>query len=556
MAKVFAIANQKGGVGKTTTCINLAASLVATKRRVLLLDLDPQGNATTGSGIDKHNLEHSIYDVLTGECNLAEAMQFSEHGGYQLLPANRDLTAAEVVLLEMDMKENRLRNALAPIRENYDYILIDCPPSLSMLTVNALTAADGVIIPMQCEYYALEGLTDLMNSIQRIGQLLNPTLKIEGLLRTMYDPRISLTNDVSAQLQEHFGDTLYSTVIPRNVRLAEAPSFGMPALVYDKQSRGAIAYLALAGELVRRQRAKGRAATAEGTRMAAKKRGLGRGLDALLGGSSPAKLQEEAVQADRRELQQIPLDLMQRGKYQPRRDMDPQALEELAQSIKAQGVMQPIVVRPIANGRYEIIAGERRWRASQQAGLEKIPALVRDVPDEAAIAMALIENIQREDLNPIEEAAALQRLQQEFQLTQQQVAEAVGKSRATITNLLRLIGLPEEIKTLLSHGDLEMGHARALLGLPAERQVEGARHVVAHGLTVRQTEALVRQWTHAPGKPAGPVKSDPDIARLEQRLAERLGASVQIRHGQKGKGQLVIRYSSLDELQGVLAHIR
>lgn len=262
MAKVFAIANQKGGVGKTTTCINLAASLVATKRRVLLLDLDPQGNATTGSGIDKHNLEHSIYDVLTGECNLAEAMQFSEHGGYQLLPANRDLTAAEVVLLEMDMKENRLRNALAPIRENYDYILIDCPPSLSMLTVNALTAADGVIIPMQCEYYALEGLTDLMNSIQRIGQLLNPTLKIEGLLRTMYDPRISLTNDVSAQLQEHFGDTLYSTVIPRNVRLAEAPSFGMPALVYDKQSRGAIAYLALAGELVRRQRAKGRAATA------------------------------------------------------------------------------------------------------------------------------------------------------------------------------------------------------------------------------------------------------------------------------------------------------
>ncbi len=176
--------------------------------------------------------------------------------------------------------------------------------------------------------------------------------------------------------------------------------------------------------------------------------------------------------------------------------------------------------------------------------------------NEAAIAMALIENIQREDLNPIEEAAALQRLQQEFQLTQQQVAEAVGKSRATITNLLRLIGLPEEIKTLLSHGDLEMGHARALLGLPAERQVEGARHVVAHGLTVRQTEALVRQWTHAPGKPAGPVKSDPDIARLEQRLAERLGASVQIRHGQKGKGQLVIRYSSLDELQGVLAHIR
>lgn len=290
--------------------------------------------------------------------------------------------------------------------------------------------------------------------------------------------------------------------------------------------------------------------------MAAKKRGLGRGLDALLSGSSSATLQEEAVQVDSKELQHLPLDLIQRGKYQPRRDMDPQALEELAQSIKVQGVMQPIVVRPIGKGRFEIIAGERRWRASQQAGLDKIPAMVREVPDEAAIAMALIENIQREDLNPIEEAVALQRLQQEFQLTQQQVADAVGKSRVTVANLLRLIALPEEIKTLLSHGDLEMGHARALLGLPENRQVEGARHVVARGLTVRQTEALVRQWLNAPEEPVKPVKSDPDISRLEQRLAERLGAPVQIRHGQKGKGQLVIRYNSLDELQGVLAHIR
>ena len=290
--------------------------------------------------------------------------------------------------------------------------------------------------------------------------------------------------------------------------------------------------------------------------MAIKKKGLGRGLDALLGGASVTAMQEEAAQAEQRELQYLPLDLIQRGKYQPRRDMDPEALEELAQSIQAQGVMQPIVVRPIGDNRYEIIAGERRWRASQQAGLEKIPAMVREVPDEAAIAMALIENIQREDLNPIEEAVALQRLQQEFELTQQQVADAVGKSRVTISNLLRLIALPEEIKTLLSHGDLEMGHARALLGLPAERQVEGARHVVARGLTVRQTEALVRQWLAHPQQAPEPAKPDPDISRLEQRLAERLGSPVQIRHGSKGKGQLVIRYSSLDELQGVLAHIR
>ncbi|KZX64109.1 MAG: ParB/RepB/Spo0J family partition protein [Pseudomonadota bacterium] len=290
--------------------------------------------------------------------------------------------------------------------------------------------------------------------------------------------------------------------------------------------------------------------------MATKKRGLGRGLDALLGGASVSAMQEEAAKVDTHELQHLPLELIQRGKYQPRRDMDPQALEELAQSIKNHGVMQPIVVRPLSGGRYEIIAGERRWRASQQAGLEKVPALVREVPDEAAIAMALIENIQREDLNPIEEAVALQRLQQEFQLTQQQVADAVGKSRVSVSNLLRLIALPDEIKTLLAHGDLEMGHARALLGLPGDQQVEGARHVVARGLTVRQTEALVRQWLSDKEKPKAEVKSDPDISRLEQRLAERLGSPVQIKHGQKGRGQLVIRYSSLDELQGVLAHIR
>ena len=290
--------------------------------------------------------------------------------------------------------------------------------------------------------------------------------------------------------------------------------------------------------------------------MATKKRGLGRGLDALLGGANVVATPDEAMPADVNELRQLPVDVIQRGKYQPRRDIDPVTLEELANSIRVQGVMQPIVVRPIGTGRFEIIAGERRWRATQQAGLDSIPALVREVSDEAAIAMALIENIQREDLNPIEEAVALQRLQQEFQLTQQQVADAVGKSRVTISNLLRLIALPDEIKTLLAHGDLEMGHARAVLGLPAERQVEAARHVVARGLTVRQTEALVRLWLNSQDKPEVEAKSDPDIKRLEQRLAERLGSPVQIKHGDKGKGQLVIRYSSLDELQGVLAHIR
>lgn len=239
-------------MGKTTTCVNLSASLVATKKRVLLIDLDPQGNATMGSGIDKNDVEHSIYDVLVQNKPISEVSIQAETCGYDMIPSNADVTAAEVELLDIEGKEFRLRDALAIEKAAYDYVILDCPPSLNMLTVNALAAADGVIIPMQCEYYALEGLSALLETIGRIRQALNPTLEIEGLLRTMYDPRNSLTSDVSAQLQEHFGDKVYRTVIPRNIRLAEAPSHGLPALYYDRQSKGALAYLALAGEMLRR----------------------------------------------------------------------------------------------------------------------------------------------------------------------------------------------------------------------------------------------------------------------------------------------------------------
>lgn len=291
--------------------------------------------------------------------------------------------------------------------------------------------------------------------------------------------------------------------------------------------------------------------------MAAKKRGLGeRGLGALLAGSK-VNLDQELKDHDG-ELREVPIDLIQRGRFQPRRDMDPAALQELADSIRQQGVMQPVVVRPIAEGRYELIAGERRWRATQMAELDSIPAIIRDVPDEAAIAMALIENIQRENLNPIEEAFALQRLQDEFGLTQAQVAEAVGKSRTTITNLLRLIGLTEDVRLMLEHGDLEMGHGRAMLTLPPEQQMQVAKQVVAKSLSVRQTEALVRRvQQEKPDQKSGrDAAVDPNIRALQDDLAERLGARVSIAHGQRGKGKLVIEYSSLDELDGILGHIR
>ena len=305
--------------------------------------------------------------------------------------------------------------------------------------------------------------------------------------------------------------------------------------------------------------------------MTIKKRGLGRGLDALLGGINrepPAQVAvvpqgaseaaREVVQGvpEQGELRHIAVDLLQPGKYQPRHNMRTESLEDLASSIKAQGVVQPIVVRSIGGGRYEIIAGERRWRAAQLAQLHEIPAVVRDVPDEAAIAMALIENIQREDLNPLEEAGALQRLIDEFRMTHQHVAEAVGRSRTAVTNLLRLLALNPDVKLMVDQGELEMGHARALLGLQGAVQSTAAKEVAHKGLSVRETEKLVQRLQMPPSTPPPVAKADPNIRHFETDLAEKLGAKVTIQHGDKGQGKLMIHYNTLDELEGILGHIR
>ncbi|OFC71510.1 ParB/RepB/Spo0J family partition protein [Alteromonas confluentis] len=292
--------------------------------------------------------------------------------------------------------------------------------------------------------------------------------------------------------------------------------------------------------------------------MSAKKRGLGRGLDALLATSqtSAARREQESetIASAQSELKKLPVEFLKRGKYQPRKDMSPEALEELASSIRSQGVIQPIVVRSVGDDEYEIIAGERRWRAAQLAQLDVVPCLIKNVPDEAAVAIALIENIQREDLNAMEEAQALERLMNEFELTHAQTAEAVGKSRATVTNLLRLNNLNDDVKLLLEHGDIEMGHARALLGLEGEQQTEVAQVVSGKGLTVRDTEKLVRKCLE-PAKPKPEKTVDPDVASLMNRLSKNLGASVSIDHNAKGKGKITINFNDLEQLDGILSKI-
>ena len=450
--------------------------MAALEKKVLVVDADPQANASSGLGVDIRNVELSIYECLVNGEDASGAITQTEVEGLDIIPSHIDLVGAEIEMLNLENRERILKQILTPLKEKYDFILIDCSPSLGLITVNALTAADSVIIPVQCEYFALEGISKLLNTIKIIKSKLNPALEIEGFLLTMYDSRLRLANQIYEEVKRPFRDLVFTTVIQRNVKLSEASSYGKPVLLYDADSKGSINHMQLAQEIVEKIKDYG----------SIKRSALGRGLDALItmddlktGGSSS--------------ISEIELSKIQPNPEQPRSVFEEETLEELATSIRSLGVIQPITLKEIGPEQYMIISGERRYRASLKAGLERIPAYIKTAADENVVEMALIENIQREDLNSIEIALAYQKLIDNYGLTQEGLSERVGKKRATIANYLRLLKLPAEIQVGLKDKKIDMGHARALIPVDdPEIQLALYEQILAQGLSVRNVEEMVR----------------------------------------------------------------
>ena len=531
MAKIICIANQKGGVGKTTTAVNLSACVAQLGKRVLLIDIDPQGNTTSGLGVNKNRLDYSVYDVLINDVDAADAVRDTMIDTLKLMPARVELAGAEVELVNILAREHRLKNAIAPIRDQYDYIFVDCPPSLGLLTLNALTMADALLVPIQCEYYALEGLSQLMNTVKLIRRSLNPQLEVEGVVLTMYDGRTNLSQQVVGEVKRFFKNKVYDTIIPRSVRLGEAPSFGLPISLYAPKSTGAAAYGTLAAELVEK---------AEGGKKMAIKKGLGRGLDALLEsyepGRGPATLQEVSVYD------------IDTNPDQPRKTFDEEKLQELAGSIKTHGIVQPLILYRQGN-RYTIVAGERRYRAARLAGLKTVPAVITDKEEHELQEVSLIENLQREDLNPVEEAAAIRFLMVQHNLTQEEVSSRIGRSRPAVTNALRLLNLPESVQGMLKDGTLSAGHGKMLAGLEDSEKTERlAQKAVKEGWSVRQLEEAVR--LDALPRKKVTKRMDPEIRRTASAIRSRLRAKVAI-EGDQEKGKIIISYFSRDDLMNI-----
>ena len=518
MTRVICIANQKGGVGKTTTAVNLSASIAAAEKRTLLVDIDPQANSTSGVGYHQDEIKENIYHILIRGYGMDEIIKGTEIPYLEIATSNSDLIGAEVELINELARERKLDTVLQAVKGVYDYIFIDCPPSLGILTINSLTASDSVIIPLQCEYYAMEGLSQLINTIRLIKRYLNPDLEIEGILLTMFDVRNNLSHQVVEEVRSHFKDKVFKTIIPRNVKLSEAPSHGKPILLYDINSKGAESYLNLAKEI-------------------------------LLNGE--VYIEKE----DRKNFFSCGIEEITPSRYQPRKGFDEEKLTELANSIKEKGIIEPLIVRK-TDGGYELIVGERRWRAAQRAGIKEVPVIVRDVTTAEAMELALIENLQREDLNPLEDAEAYKRLMEEFHYTQEDLAKRIGKDRATVANAVRLLKLPQEIKDYLADESISSGHARTLLGLNSpEEQKAACAKVIKRSFSVRETERLVKRLNAQRSKRDMDVKPASEeklhLGFLEETLKKFLGTQVRIpKKGRKGK--IEIEFYSEEDLERII----
>ena len=546
MGKIIALANQKGGVGKTTTTINLAASLATLEKKVLVVDADPQANASSGLGVDIKQSECTIYECIIDRANVQDAILDTEIDSLKVISSHINLVGAEIEMLNLPNREKILKEVLTPLKKEYDYILIDCSPSLGLITINALTAADSVIIPVQAEYFALEGISKLLNTIKIIKSKLNPALEIEGFLLTMYDSRLRQANQIYDEVKRHFQELVFNTVIQRNVKLSEAPSYGVPTILYDAESTGAKNHLALAKEIINRNKKK-----KEEDMATQKRNALGRGLDALL---SMDDVKTEGSSS----INEIELAKITVNPNQPRREFDETALQ--ADSIAEIGIIQPITLRKLSDDEYQIIAGERRYRASQRAGLKTIPAYIRTADDENMMEMALIENIQREDLNAVEIALAYQHLLDQYELTQERLSERIGKKRTTIANYLRLLKLPAPIQMALQNKQLDMGHARALISLGDPKlQVKIFEEIQEHGYSVRKVEEIVKSLSEGEAVKSGTRKITPKRGKLpeefnllKQQLSGFFNTKVQLTCSEKGKGKISIPFGNEEELERIM----